>query len=202
MIITISREFGSGGHELGKLLAEELGIPCYDREIIGMLTEESGLEEAYVEETSERGIQAAYPMAVGRRFSVPLASDDAAISIAVGQRKIIEELGAKGDCIIVGRGADVILEGLRPLRIFVYADRDSKLKRCIERAPEGEGLSAAQMERKMKQIDKARSRNHDLHSGTPWGRKESYDLCVNSSGKDIGDLVPGIAAYARAWFGA
>lgn len=201
MIVTVEREFGSGGRELGKRLSDALGVPCYDDEIIEMVTKEHGFNPDYVARTLDGSLQAAYPMTIGRRFSVPHTVMDQSISIAVTQRRIIEQLAQQSDCVIVGRCADTILSHLHPLRIFVYADRESKLRRCRLRAAEGEQLSSSEMERRMRHIDKNRIRQHEIVSDIPWGAKEGYDLCVNTSGKEIKRLIPALAQYVRCWFG-
>ena len=200
-IITISREFGSGGRELGKRLAAALGIPCYDNEIIEMIAKENGFDERYVANVSEKSIEAAYPLTIGHRFAMaPMHLMDQSIRVATAQRKIIENFAEQGDCVIVGRCADVILEDMKPLNLFVYADMDSKLQRCIERAPEGEDLSENELERKIKQIDKQRAQHRQMYSDTKWGNKEGYHLCINTSGKEIKKLIPALAQFVNAWF--
>ena len=110
-IITISREFGSGGRELGKRLAEELGIPCYDHQIIEMIAKENGFDERYVANVSEKSIEAAYPMTIGHRFAMPsMEIMEQPIRVAAAQRQIIENFAKQGDCVIIGRCADVILQ--------------------------------------------------------------------------------------------
>lgn len=201
-IICINREFGSGGRELGKRLADALGMPCYDHEIIEMISKENGLDERYVANVSEKSIEAMYPLTIGHRFSVPMVPVmDQPIRVAVAQRQALENLAEKGDCVIVGRCADVILQKYHPLTIFVYADLESKVRRCMERAPEGEGLTRKEMEKRIKQVDKSRMQFREMYSDTVWGRKEAYHLCVNTSGKEIKKLVPALAEYARCWFG-
>ncbi len=201
-IITISREFGSGGRELGKRLAEALKIPCYDNEIIEMIAKENGFDEQYVANVSERSIEAAYPMTIGHRFAMlPVQIMDQSIRVAAAQRQIIENFAKQSDCVIVGRSADVILEQYHPLNLFVYADLDSCVKRCTERAPAGENLSRGEMVRMIRHIDKQRSQYHQMYSDMKWGAKEGYHLCINTSGREIKDLIPAVAAYARAWFG-
>ena len=160
-IITISREFGSGGRELGKRLAEALHIPCYDHEIIEMIAKENGFNEDYVAHMSEKSIEAAYPLTIGHRFGVPpFQIMDQPIRVAVAQRQILENFAKSGDCVIVGRGADVILKAYKPLNIFVYADKESKIERCQRRAPAGENMTASEIEKRMKQIDRNRSQHH------------------------------------------
>ena len=201
-IITISREFGSGGRELGKRLADALGIPCYDHEIIEMIAKENGFDERYVATVSEKSIEAAYPMTIGHRFAVPpLQVMDQPIRVATAQRQIIENFAKQGDCVIVGRSADVILEEMNPLNIFVFADMPSRLQRCKDRAPEGENLTDKELTRMIRQIDKQRAQHHHMYSDMKWGAKESYHLCVNTSGKEIKTLIPALAQYAKVWFG-
>ena len=201
-IITISREFGSGGRELGKRLADELGIPCYDNEIIEMIAKENGFDERYVANVSEKSIEAAYPMTIGHRFAMPpVQIFDQSIRVAAAQRQIIENFAKQGDCVIVGRCADVILEEMHPLNLFVYADMDSRVQRCKDRAPEDENLSDNELVRMIRQIDKQRLQHHQMYSDTKWGSKEGYHLCVNTSGKEIKQLIPALAQFAKAWFG-
>ena len=102
MIITISREFGSGGRELGKRLSEALHIPCYDNEIIAMISDEQGLDPDYVARVSESSLRAEYPLTVGRRFSIPYKVMEQSIMVAVTQQKIIEKLARQGDCVMSG----------------------------------------------------------------------------------------------------
>ena len=130
MIITISREFGSGGRELGKRLAEALHIPCYDHQIIELIAKENGLNADYVANVGEKCIEAAYPMTIGHRLAMmPVTVMDQPIRVAVAQRQLLEKFAQQGDCVIVGRCADVILKDYHPLNLFVYADMDAKLKR-------------------------------------------------------------------------
>ena len=114
---------------------------------------------------------------------------------------LVKELAEKEPCIIVGRCADVILKDYHPLNLFVYADAESKIQRCIDRAPEGEHLSRNDIARRMKQVDKNRAQYRQMFADNKWGAKETYHLCVNTSGHEIKDLIPGLAAFVRCWFG-
>ncbi len=172
MIITVSREFGSGGRELGKRLSEALHIPCYDNEIIAMISNERELDMDYVVCISESSLRAEYPLTIGRRFSIPYKVMEQSIMVAVTQQKVIEKLAQRGDCVIIGRCADTVLANLHPLRVFVYADRASKLKRCQEQAAEQENFTLAELEHRMRQIDRNRAKKHELTASIPWGAKE------------------------------
>jgi len=201
MIITVSREFGSGGRELGKRLSDALQIPCYDHEIIAMIAKEHGFDENYVAHMSEKSIRSAYPLTIGHRFSMtPNYVTKQAIKIAVEQKNIIENFAKQGDCVIIGRAADVILAEYKPFNIFVYADKAAKLQRCIERAPEDEKLTLAELERKMRDIDRNRASHRDFYSDTKWGDCRNYHLCVNTTGKEIKTLIPAIVEYIKRWY--
>jgi len=201
-IITINREFGSGGREMGKRLATALGIPCYDHEIIQMIAKENGFDERYVANVSEKSIEAAYPLTIGHRFAMPpMPVVDQPIRVAVAQREILETIAGKGDCVIVGRCADVILKEYHPLNIFVYADLDSKVARCQARAPEGEDLTRKELERRIHQVERNRRQFREMYSETKWGEKEAYDLCVNTSGREIKTLIPALVEFVNCWFG-
>lgn len=199
-IITISREFGSGGRELGKRLADALGIPCYDHEIIDMVAEQHGFDEDYVAHIFEKDIRTFYPSTIAHRFSITQHTAGQPIKIAIAEHEIIRQLAQEGDCVIVGCCADVVCRDMNLLNIFVYADRLSKLRRCEERADKEEHFSEKEMLRKMKQIDKERAAYCGLFTEKEWGKKESYHLCINTTNKEIKTLIPGIAAYVNLWF--
>lgn len=199
-IITISREFGSGGRELGKRLADYLGVRCYDHEIIDMVAEKHGLDKNYVSHISEKDIRVFYPSTIGHRFMAPNHAAQESVKVTLAQHEMIRQLASQDDCVIVGRCADVVCREMNPLNIFVYADKISKLARCQERAGEDEHYTERDMLRRMRKIDKERAAYRELFSETEWGRKESYHLCINTSGKQIKDLVPAIGEYAKIWF--
>lgn len=199
-IITISREFGSGGRELGKRLADALGMPCYDHEIIDKVAGQHGFDKDYVAHISERDIRVFYPRTIAHRFVAPHPAKQQAVQIAVAEHEIIKQLASETDCVIVGRCADVVLHEMNPMNIFVYADMESKLARCKSRAEESEHFSEKDMLKKIRQIDKERAAYCGLFTEKEWGKKESYHLCVNTTNKEIKTLIPGIAAYVNLWF--
>lgn len=201
MIITISREFGSGGRELGKRLSDVLEIPCYDKEIIQMIAERHGFDEQYVSHVSEKNLQATYPRTIGHRFAMtPHPATKQAVAIAVEQQKIIKNFAEQGDCIIIGRCADVILKDYRPFNIFVYADMDTKLKRCMEHAPKDENLSHTELEHKIRDVNKERAKHREFYIGTKGNTRSNYHLCINTSGIEIKKIVPVLAEYIKIWF--
>ena len=194
-IITIGRQFGSGGRELGRRLAEELKIEYYDREILGRIAEDTSFAEEYIQNVLERQPHNLLPITVGRSFAdVENYAFQQAQSVYQSQSRILRELAGKADCVIIGRCADYILRDLEPLRIFVYADDESRVCRCMEHRREDEdALTEKQMLRRIRSMDKERTRYYDFYTGLKWGDKCNYDLCVNTSGKSIKELVPAIA---------
>lgn len=200
-IITISREFGSGGRELGKRLADALGFRYLDREILQAISKETNLDEDYIENTLERDFtNQIYPISFSRTFYYNPAPVDQTAKLLAKQHDVIKELSKDGDCVIVGRGADTLLEEEHPLRIFVYASMESKINRCIERAPKDEDLSRKDYEKKIKQVDKARGHNYLLYSDKEWGDRENYDLLVNTTEVEVEDLIPSLKVFALDWF--
>ena len=148
-------------------------------------------------------IEAAYPMTIGHRLAMmPVTVMDQPIRVAVAQRQLLEKFAQQGDCVIVGRCADVILKDYHPLNLFVYADMDAKVERCMKRAPEGEHLTRSEMEKAIRRIDKERAQNHLMYADTKWGSKESYHLCVNTTHREIKQLVPALAQFCKDWFAA
>ena len=203
-IITISREFGSGGRELGKRLAEALGFAYYDREILTMLAEQTELDENYLEQTLERGTQSSlFPITIGQTFSVlPNYVAEQSTALLQKQTALIKRLAAEKDCVIVGRNADIILRDHDPLRLFVYADLAARIDRCRRREKGDKPLTDKEYEKMIRQIDKARARTHGILGPYDWGDRRGYDLCVNTGPVVIADIVPALAGYAEAWFGA
>ena len=198
-IITIGREFGSGGRELGKRLADELGYAYYDKEIVTEIAKKSELDENYVEYALDGGMFRNFPIHFGRTFSYSPTLMANETKLIADQNKLLRDLAQKGNCIIIGRAADVILRDFNPFNIFVYADMESKVKRCREKGEEKEPLSDKELIRKIKKIDADRKRYHGLISEIPWGDKRGYHLCVNTSDRQIKALVPLVAAYYRLW---
>ena len=108
---------------------------------------------------------------------------------------MILKLAEREDCIIVGRCADYILQDKDPFRIFVYADRASKIKRCIEREPSNEKLTEQEIKRNMASIDKKRAKYYEFFSHNKWGSRENYDLMVNTGNKDIKVVTDAVLDY-------
>lgn len=194
-IITIGREFGSGGREFGRRLAEELGFEYYDKEIISAIAEKTSMSQEYVQEILEGKPHHLYPITIAQSMFI---ADNYYIqqeqSIYLAQSEIIRELAQKSNCVIVGRCADFILKDLKPFRIFVYADMDSRVKRCFERNSDSQKhLTEKEIRKQIASIDKNRAKYYDFYTGNKWGDKINYDLCINTTGFVIKDIVSVIA---------
>lgn len=200
-IITISREFGSGGRELGKRLADIMNFDYYDREIILAVSKNSGLDVNYIENKLKSHGWQNFPIAFRRTLASTNYEQSGKVNLLLQQKKVIEEIAALGkDCIIVGRNADVILEKYNPFNIFVCAGTETKIKRCMEYTHDGENLTPKEITRKMKQIDKMRSQTREILSSSSWGQREAYHLIINTSSWDMKDLAAAIAELANSWF--
>ena len=200
-IITISREFGSGGRELGKRLADALGFAYYDREIVSSIAEKCNLDEGYVENVLRKGLTINVPITFGHTFyfySDPTSENE--LKVLNTQQQIIKELALRGDCVMVGRSSGIILEKYNPLRLFVYADMEWKVKRCRERASAEEHLTDRELEKKIRQIDAGRARHQKLLTDRKWGAPEGYDLCINTTNVEIKKIIPGLKEMALCWF--
>ncbi len=193
-IITIGREFGSGGREFGRRLSEKLGFDYYDQEIIREISKRTSLSEQYVQAIVEHQPSFSFPIHIGRSFypSVNPAFEQT-MAVYQEQARIITEMAAKSDCVIVGRCADHILKEHKPFRIFVYADMESKIKRCREKGPEDENLSDKELRQKISGIDKKRAKYYEFYTGHPWGNKLNFDLCINTTQTVIKEMVHVIA---------
>ena len=203
-IITISRQFGSGGRELGKRLAERLGWDYYDREIIDTLAAEQGLEPDYVKKALANHGWQNMQLTYRNSFSHLLYDPGMSTQIRIREREILREIAALGnDCVIIGRDADVILEDFHPFRVFVCADTEARLRRCMKhelRRPESERLSERQVLRNMKRIDRNRAHTREILTGRVHGDGSSFDLTVNTAGWDIKKLTGALADFALQWF--
>ena len=197
-IITIGREFGSGGRELGRRLSETLGMAYYDPEIINEIARRTQLSEEYVQAVVEHRPMFSFPIHIGRSFyPAPDPVLEQNMAVYREQANIIREMAEKSDCVFVGRCADYVLAEQKPMRLFVYADMASKLKRCREKGPENEHLTDRELKQKITGIDRKRAKYYEFYTGQTWGDKLNYDLCINTTQTQIKEIVPAIAGLVR-----
>lgn len=181
-VITISREFGSGGRTIGKKVAEQLGIPCYDAELIHKLSEESGFAENYIQEVGETAPGGFLTSAFSHRSFGPTNED----ILWELQCKVISELAEQGPCVIVGRCADYILQDKADcLTVFIHADAAFRSERIVKEY----GERAASPEQRLKDKDKRRAAYHRFYTNMKWGYAKNYHIALNSGVLGIDQCV-------------
>lgn len=179
MIVTIGRQFCSGGSEIGRKLSEKLGIPYYDKNLYEYAAKNNGFSAKYVQEIEETPTGSfLYSMAMYPY--VNFGTDNilpAGITISADQSNYIREKAEEGPCIFVGRCADSVLSGRKDiLNIFIYSDIETRTKRAMERYK----ISEKEAQKSIQQTDKYRASYYNMSTGKKWGMKESYDLMLNS----------------------
>ncbi|MBR6377218.1 MAG: cytidylate kinase-like family protein [Oscillospiraceae bacterium] len=203
-IITISRQFGSGGRELGKRLADRLGWDYYDKEIIDTLAAEHGLDPEYVKRALSNHGWHNVQLSYRNSFSNLLYHPGASTQLLCREREVLKSIAALGnDCIIIGRDADVILEDYHPFRIYVCAETQARLARCMKHEasrPQEERLTEKQILRNIRKIDKNRSSTREIISGRPCDDCSAFELIVNTTGWEIKKLTAAVGDFAMQWF--
>lgn len=194
-IITIGREFGSGGREFGQRLADALQVAYYDKEIVSEIARRTELAEQYVQQIVEKRPVPLFPLTTRHSFGLVASAMNPNLSIYQEQTRIIEEMARKSDCVIVGRCADYILSDAKPFRIFLYADMASRIERCRQRATDAKEreMSDKEMERMIRKIDKSRAAYYEFYTGQTWGEKSHYDLCLNTACAPMDEMALAIA---------
>ena len=201
-IITISREFGTGARLIGREVAALLNYGYYDRALIEMAAEKSGLSEEFIERTEEKASNsflynlatAAYLASdVTAEYTVPV--NDQAFMI---QSDVIRDIARSSNGVIVGRCADFVLKDHpRLLRVFIYANKEDRVNRIVNEY----GQDPKNAESVLTKIDKGRANYHKFYTGTNWRSMDNYDLCINTSNTGIQGAVMAIKACAEEKFG-
>lgn len=201
-VITIARSYGSGGRKMGRLLAKELGYEYYDREILRIASDESGISEelfSQADENKQRLPLFRIAREVYTGEVIPPDSDDfiSNENLFRYQAKIIRELAATRDCVIVGRCANFILRGRENvINVFVSAP----VVDCVRRVMDTDGLNLEEAERKIKKIDKRRADYFKYFTGRQWHDAALYDLCLNTGHMSEQKCVDVVRAYMDARF--
>ena len=178
-VITISREFGSGGRTVGKLVADKLGIPCYDQELIQKIAQESGYCEEFIAEKSEHSNNKFFSNPFSFRDYYGNSIQD---KIWLAQLKAIVEVANKGPCVIVGRCADFILDGTADLlKVFIHADNKIRAQRIVEQYGEADQSP----EKRLKEKDKRRAAYYQVNTDKKWGDMKNYDISLSTSSLGI-----------------
>ncbi len=166
-IITISRQHGAGGREIGKKLAEKLGVPFYDKELTSLAASESGLASDYIDNIEEKD---------SILYSLYLSAEANQTAINA-QDKILTEIAKHGACVLVGRAADHVLASFDPYKVFVYAPLNYRKERIMKNYGDTESLASENIEK----ADKRRAKFYENASGKEWGNKDNYNLMIDSS---------------------
>ena len=196
-IITIGRQFGSAGREIGEKVAAHLGIPCYDKELLSRAAKESGFCEEMIESHDERPTNSFLYNLVMDTYSFGYNASsfvDMPIShkIFLAQFDTIKKIASEGPCVIVGRCADYALSDYKNcIHLFIYGDEKVKTKRIMEKY----NLSEAKAKDMIVKKDKQRQSYYNYYSSKKWGRADSYDLCINSSVLGVDGTVKLITQY-------
>ncbi len=196
IVVTISREFGSGGRKIGELLAQSLGISFYDKALIDMAAEKSGLSKEFIESREQQmNSSLLYMLTMNNYYSNAMLSKDILSpqdSLFITQGKLIKSIAEKESCVIVGRCADYILRKRDDcLNLFIYADMENKVKRAVEEY----GIAPDNAENELRKNDKARATHYHHYTGRSWGDVHNYHMCLSSS--MLG--VEGTAAMLKAY---
>ena len=198
-IITISRQYGSGGREIGAKLAQKLGIPFYDNEIITRAAKESGFAEAAFENAEKKATNSLlYSIAMGMNAYgnqdigfTHLSLDD---QVYLAQSNVIRKVAKEGPCVIVGRCADYVLKDFdNVIHIFVWADIENRIKRALSLYQ----LTSNKPEDEILKIDKRRANYYNYHASEKWGKAENYHLSIKSDYVGIDGAVDCIAQFVE-----
>lgn len=195
-IITISREFGSGGRLIGKRLAEKLDIPYYDKELLDRIAEESGFCKEMMEDAEMRAKNSflyslASAMGTGEAGPESLSLNE---RFFLAQFDTVRSIAEEGSCVIVGRCADYVLRGMpETTNVFIYAEEEDKIKRAVQEY----GVPADSVKKMMKDTDKARANYYAYHTGRKWGEHVNYNLSIDSGYIEIEDIVDLIIKYTE-----
>ena len=197
-VITISREFGSGGREVGFRLAEKLGIPFYDKEIISLAAEDTNIAE---------DVFRAHDEVIGQKERIdhdyvsvnpfsPLYEVPVSDQVFFAQSQMIRKLAWAGPCVIIGRCSDIILEDA--LHVFVCASMKKRVERMQRLEPDE---TAKKLEARMREVDRKRRDYYQYYSGNEWGNPRNYHLCLNSGKLGFEKCVEEIRSYMKIRFG-
>ncbi len=195
-VITISREYGSGGRFIAKKLAEKLGIPYYDNELITMAARESGYSEAIFEKAEQLSTHSfLYSLSmfgtVDGVYSLPLSD-----KVYIAQSEIIKKCAEKGPCVIVGRCSDYVLKDFdNVINFFIYSDEKSK----VERAVKYYGINADKALSELKKKDKKRANYYNYYSSQDWGYFGNYHLSINSDAVGIDAAVEILSSFVNSF---
>lgn len=204
IVITIGRQFGSGGRELGSKLAKELGIAYYDKELLEEAAKQAGISEDIIERSDERFpsfFNAFIPVSIGYNPAASYLSSSSTISadnLYKAQSDVIETIAQRHSCVIVGRSADYVLRNHpRLVSIFIHANMDDCIDRIMGR---GDCKTREEARAKAEKTNKLRASYYNFYTDKTWGNAASYDLTINSSTMSMDKIVKIVADFVRCRF--
>lgn len=201
LIITIGRQNGSGGREIGKRLATDLDIAFYDNNLLALTAQRTNFDLQYMEKREERapGLWASFALGVPMGgISAPTVLPD---NLFQEQAETIKSVAAEGGCVIVGRASNYVLRDIPTLDIFVYAPIKDRVERKLSLLPPEEKCSFEEMKKKLIAADKARAKFYSYYTGMNWGPGEAFDLNINTGKIGVEGAVEVIKAYVAGWKG-
>lgn len=202
IIVTIARQYGSGGKTIGAMLAKDLGINCYSREILKMASEESGINEMLFGQTDEKLKLSSWFKPLKRPYEGELIPPESSGFVSDEnlfnyQAKVIKDLAESESCVIVGRCADYVLRNYpNVMSVFIHADKDF----CMERALERNSMTRKEMEKFIAKTDKYRGDFYKYYTGREWTDARNYHLCLDSGKLGFEKCVEEIKAYMKIRF--
>ncbi len=190
-VVTIGREYGSGGHEIAKILAEKLALPFYDKEILTLAAKNSGICEDLFEHYDEKA-QSAYLLSLGASLSMTAEGASLGMSLPLNHRIFLAQFDAitriadEGPCLIVGRCADYVLrERNDVINIFLYASVEARIQRIMEK----EGLTQDKAKEQVRKVDKQRQNYYNFFADGNWGHRSNYDLMLRTDHMKAADVA-------------
>jgi len=202
VVITIARQYGSGGKTIGEMLANELGISCYNREILKMASEDSGISENLFGQVDEKLNVGILQKLTKKIYSGDLVTPESDGFVSKDnlfnyQAKIIKQLARQESCVIVGRCADFVLRNFDNVaRVFIHADEEF----CMKNAMERNSMTEREMEKHITKIDKYRGDFYRYYTGNDWTDASNYDLCIDSGKLGFEKTVKEIKSYLQIRF--
>lgn len=194
-LVTISREYGSGGRLIGRIVAERLGVPFYDYEIINMAAKQSGLSKELIESAELRAKSSfSYTLSSAMNFGEGFGGDSMSVNekLFLTQFDVITEIGMQGEGVIVGRCADYVLREITDVtNVFIFSEMEDRIRRCVDVYGEDEDAVIS----KIKMYDKARRNYYNYHTSQKWGDYTNYNLMINSSRLSIDACAEMIIDY-------
>ena len=196
VVITIARDYGSGGKTVGKILAKELNIPFYDREILYMASDDSGINLGLFQKHDEEISKGLFDSSTHKYSGSLIPPEDSKFTSKENlfnyQAKIIKKLAEKESCIIVGRCADFILKDYdNVIKVFIWAPHDV----CVKTVMDMFGMNEKDADKKIRKINKHRSEHYHYYTCREWDNARNYDLCLNSADLGFKGCVDAIKAY-------